>query len=149
MELNNVSGCRGVCTRDPRLKFWCGPTAIAAVTGCEYDQAVFRISMVRGEPMRSVTCLHELAQVLEEKGRAVKTEAVDSYRTLAEYMRNRPQSHRERVCIVRVARGKQGHFMAIAGDMVCDSAYTGGQVQPFDAAKHRGNQSITHALVIE
>lgn len=123
MALSKVEGLRGVRGRDPRLKFWCGPTAISAVTGIDYYKACASISMVRGEAFRNTSQLGELQRVLEQRGYECESWSVSKGLTFREWLLGRPTpTHPDTKYIVLVT----GHFIAVAGDVVCDSQYTRG-----------------------
>lgn len=140
--LSSVAGLQYSAGRDPRNKSWCGPTAIASITGMDYLQACAAISMVRGEPFRRESTLHELKVVLEKRGYWVEGMGTPNKPTLAEFMNKRLPSHRMFPLVVRVTN----HFVAVHGDTICDTR-TGGQAVPFAEFK-RKHAIVTDILVV-
>ena len=125
------------------MRAWCGPTALAAITGQRYWRMIKVIEDVRGQGNFEGTCNWlEMLKALERT--SVKVEdhrRVDC--SLSEFMTKvRPGE----LFLVRVT----GHFMVVEGQKICDSYYTRGEVLPFPLLpRGAGGKQLTHWARLE
>lgn len=127
---------------DTNVKIYCGPTAIAAVTGLPPSVVLDACRTARdGEdwpekhlhPPRikgiNISVLGRALRILGYAGRWVE---VCDRPTLAAWLETRSPYERRLPCIVNVTR----HYVAVAGYMFADT-FTKGQVVEVDEAPHR------------
>lgn len=118
------SGLRPIVARDSHLKIWCGPGALAAVTGLPVEaciQALLQERLSHGDhqPVRGV-CLSEITPALSRLGFESTTYPFNAVApvgkpqpTIATWLKAKPPG----VHILLVTR----HFLAIAGNVWADN----------------------------
>lgn len=137
---------------DTKAKAFCGPTAIAAITGqpisivrdaCRMARygATWPTSLQRAPNVWGVSnkVLEKALRILGYVGRWDK---VDGNPTLASWLDNRTAEQRHRLCVVNVTR----HYVAVAGYEFVDT-FTRGGVVDIDEAPHR-RKRVKRAFVV-
>lgn len=136
---------------DTKSRAFCGPTAVAAITGEPISRVRDCYRLVRygsgwvnrrRAPPIMGTRLVETEKVLRLLGFAVSWQKVTDAPTLAAYLDNRTGMQRTYPCAVRVT----GHLVAVSGWLFCDT-FSKGQVVDADAAPGR-RKRVTDVLVI-
>jgi hypothetical protein len=139
---------QGLAPSSDGQRRWCGPTALAAITGKPYAECVSEIERVRGKPFKDISTLEELALVLQAHGYVPQmfvTSLVRHKPTFAQFMARRNPLLRDQFILARVTN----HFVAIKDDEVCDAAYTQGACVPFSTlTKGQKWKRVTHFLVV-
>ena len=136
---------------DTKSRAFCGPTAVAAITGEPISRVHNCYRLVRHgsgwvyrrrSPLIKRTNLAETEKVFRLLGFAVSWQKVKGKPTLAAYLENRAGEQRTHPCAVRVT----GHLVAVSGWVFCDT-FSKGQVVDVDAAPGR-RKRVTDVLVI-
>ncbi|MGW9232517.1 hypothetical protein ACWGPT_16785 [Pseudorhizobium sp. NPDC055634] len=136
---------------DTKSRAFCGPTAVAAITGEPISRVRDCYRLVRygsgwvnrrRAPPIMGTRLVETEKVLRLLGFAVSWQKVADAPTLAAYLDNRTGMQRTYPCVVRVT----GHLVAVSGWLFCDT-FSKGQVVDADTAPGR-RKRVTDVLVI-
>ncbi|MFN6985238.1 MAG: hypothetical protein ACK4OI_10380 [Rhizobium oryzihabitans] len=135
---------------DTKSRAFCGPTAVAAITGEPISRVRDCYRLVRygsdwvirrRSPPVMATRLAETEKVFRLLGFAVSWQKVTGKPTLAAYLENRADLQRTHPCAVRVTR----HLVAVSGWVFCDT-FSKGQVVDVDAAPGR-RKRVTDVLV--
>lgn len=136
---------------DTKSRAFCGPTAVAAITGEPISRVRDCYRLVRygsgwvnrrRTPPIMGTRLAETEKVLRLLGFAVSWQKVTDAPTLAAYLDCRTGMQRTYPCAVRVT----GHLVAVSGWLFCDT-FSKGQVVDADTAPGR-RKRVTDVLVI-
>ena len=126
---------------DTKARAFCGPTAVAAITGEPISRVRDAFRLVRHgagwtgydrAPPIMGTYTHEMDRVLRLFGYAGAWIPIDGRPTLAAYLEGRSGSQRSYPCIVRLNR----HVVAVSGWLFCDTL-SKGQVVDADKAPGR------------
>ena len=136
---------------DTRSRGFCGPTAVAAITGEPVSRVRDAFRLVRHgagwtgydrAPPVMGTYPHEIERVLRLFGYVGIWHTVEGLQTLAAYLEERSGFQRTHPCVVRVNR----HVVAVSGWVFCDTASKG---QVVDADKAPGRRKrVKEVLVI-
>lgn len=139
---NDIAGHRlRDVVNDTKSRAFCGPMAVAAITGEPISRVrdAFRLvrcgagwtSRRRSPPIMG-TYTHEIERVLRLFGYVGIWHTVEGLPTLAAYLEERNGLQRTHPCVVRVNR----HVVAVSGWVFCDTA-SKGQLVDADAAPGR------------
>jgi hypothetical protein len=126
---------------DTKSRAWCGPMAVAAITGSPVSlvRDCFRLARYgkhwidrpRSPPVRGTTD-HEVTLAMRSLGFHGHWQDVDGAPTLAAYLESREGQLRSHPTIVHLT----GHYVAVSGWLFCDT-YTKGEVVDADDAPGR------------
>lgn len=114
-----------------RTRRWCGPTAVAAITGCGYDAAIDAFRQVRGKPTIKGVYGYEMNNVMGRMG--YKLNRMESHHhmklftcmTLAEFLRRLHPMFKDKVLLVNVTR----HYVVVYNGRIIDT-HTLGKIVP-------------------
>ncbi|MGQ3210913.1 MAG: hypothetical protein ACT6U0_21390 [Shinella sp.] len=136
---------------DTKSRAFCGPTAVAAITGEPVSRVRDAFRLVRygtnwirrhRSPPIMGTYTHEIERVLRLFGYVGAWHKVPGRPTLAAYLEDRGGLQRTHPCVVRVTR----HVVAVSGWVFCDTASKGQLVNADDAPGRR--KRVKDVLVI-
>lgn len=96
---------------------WCGPTALAAVTGCGYQTALDVLREVTGRRAITRTWNGELVRAFSILGWVAEVVRVDGKPTLARWLRQRTPEVAKSHVVVNVTK----HYVAVLGRKVVDN----------------------------
>jgi hypothetical protein len=126
---------------------YCGPVAVAALTGVQPDYAVMLIQILRDDARPvTTTYLHELAHVFQDLGyRLSVTAKLDAINppTLAAWERQRTRREFERPLLVALT----DHWTAINGNWFADTYTSGRPVRISDAPRRRALVRAVYAVL--
>lgn len=103
-----------------RRRQWCGPTALAALTGLTYDAALDMIKRVTGQKVVKRVHRDTLKEALRRLGyrtRLIHDTMNNESVTLARFLRKRPPEHRIATILVRVTN----HYVVVRGRKIVDN----------------------------
>jgi hypothetical protein len=109
-----------IVKKNKRTRMWCGPSAIAAVTGKTYDDALLALKAESGrDVVMGVQVIH-LQRALARMGHRMTPVCsfIKSERpTLAAWLKGRDAELRASVVIVNVTR----HYVTVKGNRIVDN----------------------------
>ena len=121
---------------------WCGPAAIAAITGEPVSKVLYAAKRVTTrESIRRMWC-SEIVATLHELGRprAETFGFVGPYPTLAQWRKTRDEELHVRPVIAFIT----GHFIAVAGNRVVDHEFT----DPIYLSDHPNQRKRVKAVIV-
>jgi hypothetical protein len=99
-----------------RTKMWCGPSALAIITGEDYETCRYALSQISGRPVMGVY-RHDMATALWRFGYSMDARTFEPGATLASWLRSRSAADAKTLFLVVLSK----HYIVVQGRKACDN----------------------------